>query len=146
MCFSDGDMYDCSTGLVASLQRYASPPRCRNRRSSSIAVVVVGMAIDAWAWPLVLGEAVLTEPVAASDTIPTGPELSLTSDAHIAALVAANAGSSIWRVELVASMLAMVVVAVLLPACCATRVHIGTVIVSFRHCGRTRRFASGRRV
>jgi hypothetical protein len=120
--------------MVALKSSRSSPTRRRHRCSSSRSVVVVGVRVDIGTGPLILGEAVLTQPVSTPHTVPASSQLGLAANAHVAALVASNAGSGVGRIELVASVLGVVVVAVLLTAGSTAGVHVGATVVRLSHC------------
>jgi hypothetical protein len=92
------------------------------------------MRVDIRTGTLILGEAVLTQPVSTPDTVPASSQLGLAANAHVATLVASNAGSGVGRIELVAPVFGVVVLAVLLTTGCAAGVHVGAIVVRLRYC------------
>jgi flagellar basal body rod protein FlgF len=76
------------------------------------------MRVDMRIKMLMLGEAVLTQPVSTPLTVPASSQIGLAANAHVAALVASNTGSGVGRIKLVASMFGVVVITILPMAGC----------------------------
>ena len=85
----------------------------------------MGVGVDGRAEAFVLAEALLAQPIATVQAVPAGAQLSLAAYAHVAALVAADAGAGVRRIELVAPVLGVVIVAGLVAAGRATGVYVG---------------------